>query len=178
MYFAIREGVAADANVLLPLVERGARQLYSKLPSSNKLFVDKITKEYESLLAKPGHVLVALSPYGIVGTIYLCRGQGSGVWLGGLYTALRGFGIGHILNDHALLLAASNGYSIVKTETLDTNTIELRSLEERGYHRTGVRQDADFDDINWVELTINLLPGSLDPTAAKQRRKNNHGIIS
>jgi L-amino acid N-acyltransferase YncA len=166
----VRVAAAADKGQIESLVQRSASQLYSKIGSAEQCeaWASDAADDYMRRLSDPeSQVLVADCPYGIVGTVYVSpkssRPHGCDRELGGLYTALRGAGIGHLLNQQALLAAAAGGASSVYTAVSEANKPARRALEDMGFHRSGVFGQPFFPDHQWIEMEMHLLPGAFSP---------------
>lgn len=177
--FEIRTAQTEDQPQLLELVERAAARLCAKLgePRQQAEWVEKQKLLFSQRMQDPqSEVLVAASPYGIVGCVYLQQGgtkaesHGCDAYLGGLYSGVRGLGIGMALNREALICAAGRGAGSVYARLPKANKAAVRALEELGFRRGGEEKSQTLPQSVWVGLEMQLLHGALDPSILPAKR--------
>lgn len=170
--FEVRLADREEEDEIISLVERASTRLCAKMGSEEEIekWVQNQKQTFKARLQDPASdVLVAVSQYGIVGVIYLqhggevARDNGCDTYMGGLYSAVRGLGIGSSLNQEALLCAAARGSNSVYARLPKANKAALRDLQGLGFKRLNEQPSSILTRSVWVRMEMQLLHGALDP---------------
>lgn len=168
-----------DHQQIIDLVERATARLCAKMGSEEeqKLWVKNQKQTFQDRLEDPhSDVLVAASRYGVVGVIYLQHGgevakdNGCDSYMGGLYSAVRGLGIGSALNQEALLCAAARGSGSIYARLPKANKSAIRDLQDLGFKRLNDQPSTVLTRSVWVRMEMQLLHGALDPSGSPEKR--------
>lgn len=169
--FKVRLAKKKDHGPIISLVERAAARLCAKMGTEQEQaqWVQNQKHTFTERLADPdSDVLVAVSRYGIVGVIYLqhggqvARDNHCDSYMGGLYSAVRGLGIGSKLNQEALLCAAARGSQSIYARLPKANKAAIRELQDLGFKRLGEQPSTILTSSAWVRMEMQLLHGALE----------------
>ena len=176
--FEIRLAEEADRQQLAALVDRGSHKLFAKMDQDAEQMAAEQCRLFSERLGDPqSDVLVASTVYGLVGAVYVQNGgemakeSGCDAFLGGLFSAVRGMGIGPRLNQEALLCAAGRGAGSVYAKLPRANKAAIRDLQDLGFRHLGENSTPSEERGLWARMEMSLMHGSIDPAGAAPSRR-------